>query len=853
MPRVIQPSFAAGELAPSLAGRVDLAKYMVGAALLENFFVHRHGGVSNRPGTVYVAAALGPGRLIPFEFSTVQTYMLEFTALKMRIIKDGALVIYPVGHPSAGTVVEIVSPFAYADLALLNFVQSADTLFFAHPSYPPQKLVRTDHHLWTFSELAFAPTTAAPVSVDADYSKSPGSTTRVIQYEVSEVGDNGDESLPSAAVSETIDSPWASGARVNLKWNPLVLSGTWKWAASGSGTSEYYLTTTADGDPAIAEPAAVWANKVALTAGDLGTLAAGTWGWGDNDTLGFDTLYVRLSDSTDPDTKADYYVQFMAGVSFNIYKESRGYFGWILNVPQPWAVDDYIGEATDSGPQTFANPFAGENDYPGSVAIFEQRLVFARTNNKPTTVWTSRSGQLVNFGVSSPLADNDAITATLASRTMDAIRHMVPVDKLLLLTAGSEWNVGHGDSSEALTPSSIQFRVQGYRGCDYTPPLVIGDTVLFVERNGGVVRELMAQSPYQQMAPAADLTIMVPHMFEGRSVVAWAYQAHPDSLVWVVMSDGALLAFTYLKEQEVWAWTRHTTAGDVESVACLPGDTTDDLYFIVKRTVGGVAVRYLERLAARSVDWGSAIYCDSCLSANATRIDISSATAANPVLIGTVTRHYFNDGDEVYIAEIEGMTELNGRWFKVANSARYSFTLQNLSGEAIDGSAFAAYTAGGTVAKGARTFSGLAHLEGEEVCILADGSVEASQTVAAGAVTLGHAALDVHIGLPYTASLQTLPLEVPGPTIQGAKKAIPRLTVRFLNSRGLWAGPDLAGCVELKFSADEGYNEAIRLFTGDKRVAIGGRWDVPGQVYVQQRSPLPVTILAVIPEVTLGG
>lgn len=90
--KTIQSSFASGEISPGMAGRVDMDKYITGAKRLRNMFVHAHGGVSNRPGTYFAGYAAGAGRLIPFQFSVVQTYVLEFTDYKIRIIKDGGLV-----------------------------------------------------------------------------------------------------------------------------------------------------------------------------------------------------------------------------------------------------------------------------------------------------------------------------------------------------------------------------------------------------------------------------------------------------------------------------------------------------------------------------------------------------------------------------------------------------------------------------------------------------------------------------------------------------------------------------------------------------------------------------------------
>ena len=88
---VIQPSFAAGELSPFLYGRVDLAKFRVGARTLRNFFVHAHGGASNRPGTRFIGEVDDSAkrcRLIPFQFRTLpagQTYVLVFGDKSMQV------------------------------------------------------------------------------------------------------------------------------------------------------------------------------------------------------------------------------------------------------------------------------------------------------------------------------------------------------------------------------------------------------------------------------------------------------------------------------------------------------------------------------------------------------------------------------------------------------------------------------------------------------------------------------------------------------------------------------------------------------------------------------------------------
>ena len=89
-------SFVAGELSPRLEGRVDLDKYRQGAAELLNMVVHPHGGASRRPGTEYIGeiqSSAVKGRLIPFQFKTTDTYILEFGNSTMRVIRNGGYVL----------------------------------------------------------------------------------------------------------------------------------------------------------------------------------------------------------------------------------------------------------------------------------------------------------------------------------------------------------------------------------------------------------------------------------------------------------------------------------------------------------------------------------------------------------------------------------------------------------------------------------------------------------------------------------------------------------------------------------------------------------------------------------------
>jgi len=145
-------NFTAGELSPRLDGRNDLAKYSAGCATVENMVIYPHGAAARRPGTQYVASVKTPAaktRLIPFEFSTEQTYILEFGNTYIRFYRNNGQI------ESVGVPYEIVSPYLTAELFDIKFAQSADVMYITHPNHQTRKLSRTGHTAWTLAAVEF--------------------------------------------------------------------------------------------------------------------------------------------------------------------------------------------------------------------------------------------------------------------------------------------------------------------------------------------------------------------------------------------------------------------------------------------------------------------------------------------------------------------------------------------------------------------------------------------------------------------------------------------------------------------------------------------------------------------------
>jgi regulation of enolase protein 1 (concanavalin A-like superfamily) len=193
---------------------------------------------------------------------------------------------------------------------------------------------------------------------------------------------------------------------------------------------------------------------------------------------------------------------------------------------------------------------------------------------------------------------------------------------MIIGTAGTEWKMSA--HSATITASSVDIKVQSHWGTSFICPMVVGDGVLFVQYGSKIIRDLQ-YSLEADGYRGNDLTIFAPHLFEDYTVACWSYQRSPNNIVWVIRSDGKLLGLTYLKEHDVWGWHLHETDGEYETLATVPdGNGNDVTYTIVKRTIGGVTARYVERFVERleDSDLDNAFFVDSGLSLDNTGSDV---------------------------------------------------------------------------------------------------------------------------------------------------------------------------------------------------------------------------------------
>jgi len=831
MPNVRQLSFSGGEVSPSLWARIDQVKYATGLRTCLNFIVMRHGGLANRPGTRFVAEVKDSSqtvRLIPFIFNNSQTYVLEFGDLYMRVHKNGAqltetaktitgatqanpCVITAASHGySNGGEVQVSGVGGMTQLNGRNF-KVANV---ATNTFSLQYMDGTAVDSTAFGAYTSGGTAAKVYTVVTSYATADLPTLNYIQS--ADIITLTHPSYPVKELARTGDTAWTFTAMTFA----AALAAPVNLVSSTPGTVKYYKVT------AVASE---------TFEESLPSAAAGSTS--STSTLTWDAV--------------------SGAQQYNVYQLKNGQYGWIgVAGTNSFTDATYTPDMLDT-PTVDRQLFNAVNKYPSTVAYFQQRLLFANTNTDTEGVWTSRSALRKNFMISTPVQDDQAITFSLVGKQVNAIKHILDLGKLIIFTSSGEWLV-NGDMAGILRPADINpSRISG-NGSGNLAPLVVGNTALYVQARGSVIRDL---TEYQaQSYQGNELTIFSAHLFDNYTLADWAYQQIPHSIVWCVRNDGVLLGLTYVREHMVFGWHRHTFDGTVENICVVPQNTEDVLYLVIKRTINGKTVRYIEYLKTRQVkDIVDSVFMDCSLSydgrnSTATTMTLSGGTnwTYDENLTLTASASFFTSADVGNGIELTGT---DGTVIRCIINAYTSGTAVTVKPNKTvpTGMRNVAIT---LWAKMVDELGGLWHLEGKNVSILADGFVSASpnntsyvvKTVTNGAVTLNDPHAVVHVGLPITADMETLNIDTPqGQSMMDKKKHINKLTIFVESSRGIFAGMDETRLTELKIRNLENYDEPVSLSTGIVDLLISGEWNTTGKVLIRQIDPLPLAVLAITP------
>lgn len=551
----------------------------------------------------------------------------------------------------------------------------------------------------------------------------------------------------------------------------------------------------------------------------------------------------------------------VAGASrYRVYKLLGGLYGYIGSTTGTSIVDNNIAPDLSITPPIYDNEFVSLGNYPGAVSYFEQRRCFAGTTNEPQKIWMTKSGTESNLSYGLPIRDDDRIEFRVAAREANTIRHIVPLTQLLLLTGSAEWRVSSLNSDE-ITPTTISVRPQSYIGSSNVQPVIINNALVYCSARGGHVREL----GYNWQASGFitnDMSIRSAHLFDNYEISDMAFAKAPLQMIWFVSTSGMLLGLTYTPEQQVGAWHKHDTDGVFESVTVVAEGNEDRLYAVIRRTIGGVTKRYVERMASRHFDSiEDAFFVDSGATydgtnTTATTVTVSGGTTWGPADVLTITASsaIFTYPGTSDVGDAIVLTDAAGNKYRLTIRSTTSTTVATAR---VDVTLPAALrnTATALYSFARNTISGLTWLEGKTVSILADGAVQPQKVVTSGSITIDRASSIIHIGLPYEADLQSLPLAmgIDNGMGQGRYKNVNKAWLRVFQSSGIFIGPDENNLVEAKQRTTEPYGTPPALKTEEIQIMLTPSWLDSGQVFIRQSDPLPLTIVGMTLEVAIGG
>lgn len=513
-------------------------------------------------------------------------------------------------------------------------------------------------------------------------------------------------------------------------------------------------------------------------------------------------------------------------------------------------VDDNI--APDMGqtpPLRDAGDLAAADVYPGAVAYFEQRRCFSGSNSEPQTIYMTRSATESDLAYTFPSQDTDRIKFRVAARERNRVRHLLPMGNLVMLTNSSEWRVT-SVNTDAMTPTSISVRPQSYVGANNVQPAIINATVLFCAERGGHVRELGYDANANGFR-TGDMSLRATHLFDSYDLVDLSYGKAPYPVAWFVSTSGKLLGLTYVPEEQVGAWHQHDTTGTFESVCSIPEGEEDRVYVVTKRTINGNTRRFVERMstlefqAIEDCRFLDAFLAFDGRNTTATTVTVTggSGYAAGATVTVTASAATFVAGD----VGSEIRFTINGSNYGVlittyTNTTTVTGTLISAFAASLQATARADWS-------WARSSFTVAHLPSTAVQVFGDGKVQAGATASSGGVvTTAERLVRGCIGLGYTSKLVTLPvmMQIDGAG-QGRTKNVCNTWVKLYRSAGVRIGPS-----DTESHVIDQHNKTD-LRTEEVQMLVSPTWQRTGQIYVTQQTALPLTVLGMTIETSIGG
>jgi len=563
----VQTNFSSGELDPLLRARVDLPAHANGLEEATNVIVQPQGGVRRRPGTKYLMSlpnssseSAGNGvRLVPFEFSTSDSYMLCFTHNRMHVFKNNAQVL----DINGGTL-DYLDTSSYgltgARLSTINWTQSADTLIIVHPDIQPIKLVRgaTDA-TWTASNVTFTTIPSYAYTVTADAGRAVTLTPSAVSGKVTLTAGaaafhNGLTGTATAGGASTITLPAAAIATDD------IYNGSSITITSGTGSGQTRIISDYVGATKVATVSVAWA--------------------------------------TQPNNTSVFTIANLIGQYVNAEPQGRAKIVSFTSVTVVKAITEFpffnttaIQAADWSFELGYEDVWSSTRGWPSSVTFHEGRLFFGGSKSRPSTIWGSRVGDFFDFEPGEGL-DDESVEGTLDTNTFNSIVDITSARDLQVFTTGGEFFCPQ-QGLEPITPTS--FFMKGVSRNGVKPGikvLQLESGTLYIQRQGKSLEEF-AYTDTQATYVSSKISLLSGHLLKTPTRMALRRTVATDEndlLLIVNGTDGSMAVFSLLRAQNVIAPSEFTTDGEFIDVSV---DLTT-IYTVVKRTINSTTQYYVE-------------------------------------------------------------------------------------------------------------------------------------------------------------------------------------------------------------------------------------------------------------------
>lgn len=564
----IQTNFSTGELDPLLRARVDLTAYANALEKATNVVCQPQGGIRRRPGTRYITSLANTGadsaangvRLVEFEFSTSDSYMLCFTHNRMYIFKNKVLItnINGTGNPYLST-----SSVGLVGSTLANIVwtQSADTLIVVHPDIAPIEIVRgANDSLWTAGAIAFESIPKYNFTSSL-YNPAGTLTPSAVAGKVTLTASEADVSDTAQAGSTSTTIVLAAGSSATND----VYNGRYIRITGGTGNGQLRVITDYVGATKTATVSPAWTTTPSVTSTYTISIFSSS-------SVG---QYINVS----PQGRAKI-VRFTSGTVVDAITE----FPFFNNSAIATGDWDY-----ESG---YEAVWSSSKGYPRSVTFHEGRLFFGGSKSRPSTIWGSKVGLFFAFEATEGL-DDDAVEATLDTNTFNAIVDIISGRDLQVFTTGGEFYVPQS-GLDPITPTNFFVKTASRNGTQQGVRVQqLESGTLFVQRQGKSLNEF-AYTDTQATYVTQKISLLAGHLLKGPSRLALRRSVATDENDLLLMTnteDGTMAVFSLLRAQNVIAPSEFITVDGAYIDVSVDIST---IYTVVRRNVNGADQYYVE-------------------------------------------------------------------------------------------------------------------------------------------------------------------------------------------------------------------------------------------------------------------